>query len=332
MRLNHPDYTKLVIEEYKKKRANNELSPLLAQSTPANIRRECLNVYQERYHKKDEGMLRAFFGPSEQGRPFLQLIRDFEADRFRPLDNYLKGNTEKTDDKNLELLAWLIDFQHRPYVFDKNVFLNEEELSLIDQATNGGERKSTDPDEDEDFQKKSEEPRDFLRKEMNGESVENKKKTIILSNISKNKTDKNRSKKAIIIFLILIICIAGTYVIWQQQNKNAIIGKESVGCMYWANDHYEKVPCNEKGKGLIWPLDEDKMKSFKRITQEDTITEKSIGVIYYITINSKKEYYTTNGGHPVYVTRNLKVLSPYIFENYLRKKEALGKDSLAIKK
>src|SRR5882757_1800934 len=141
MRLNHPDYIKLVIEAYKKKRSNTDLSLSLAQSTPAKIKRECLYVYKERYDKTDEQLLRTFFGSAEHGRHFLQLIRGFDADKFKPLDNYLKGITEKTDDKNVELLAWLIDFQHRPYVFDKNVFLSEEELSVIGQPKNDTEKK-----------------------------------------------------------------------------------------------------------------------------------------------------------------------------------------------
>ena len=93
MRLDHADYIKLVIETYHKKRANNELSPLLAQSTPANIRKACLNTYQQRYDKKDEQVLIAFFGPAELGTQFLNVIQDCETNKFKPLDNYLKGKS-----------------------------------------------------------------------------------------------------------------------------------------------------------------------------------------------------------------------------------------------
>ena len=136
MRLTQPDYIKLVKAAYYKKQANNELSPLLARSTPANIRQECLNVYKERYDRKDEQVLRAFFGPAESGKQILQTIEKFETEKFKPLDNYLKGNTEKTDDKNLGLLAWLIDFQYRPFVFGMEVTLNEDERSIIGRSEN----------------------------------------------------------------------------------------------------------------------------------------------------------------------------------------------------
>jgi len=158
MRLSHPDYIKLVIEAYKKKRSNTDLSLSLAQSTPAKIKRECLYVYKERYDKTDEQLLRTFFGSAEHGRHFLQLIRGFDADKFKPLDNYLKGITEKTDDKNVELLAWLIDFQHRPYVFDNNVILSDEEKTLIGKSTNNpGEIQIRQESEENDLQKKVEE-------------------------------------------------------------------------------------------------------------------------------------------------------------------------------
>ncbi len=332
MRLSHPDYIKLVIEAYNKKRANNELSPLLAQSTPSKIRQECLNVYKERYDKKDDQILRAFFGPAEH-RQFLHLIREFETDRFRPLDNYIKGSTEKTDDRNLELLAWLIDFQHRPYVFDKNFSLSDEEILLIDRSANDLQKKEAGlTPEDESLQKKRAEPGNILKKEPHEEQAENKKEvSILLDTISQNNTGKNKYKRAVIVFLILIVCAGGIYAVWQQkQGKLIMMGNASAGCMYWSEDHYEPVPCNEESKGrLILPLNKEKMKNFKRITKEDTITEKSIGVIYCISIGGGTEYYTTGGNHPVYVTRPLKLLSRYMFERHLRKKEVLVKDSLA---
>jgi hypothetical protein len=316
MRLSHPDYIKLVIEAYNKKRANNTLSLLLVQSTPAKIRQACLHVYKELYDKKeeqilrkDEQVLRDFFGPAEHGKQFLQLIREFETDKFRPLDNYLKGNTEKTDNTNLELLAWLINFQHRPYSFDKNFQLSDEELSLI---RNNGRSQTISKLGGEELQREG---------EVLYNSLKNAQDEVLDKNTVKNKA-KERSKRAVIFFLILIICTGGIYTIWQQKDKQITMGNTNASCMYWADDHYEKVPCNEDRKDrLILPLNEEKRKNFKRITKEDTITEKSIGIIYYLKNEGKIEYFTTGGNHPVYVTRSLKVLSSHMFDTYLRKKE-----------
>jgi hypothetical protein len=335
MRLNYPDYIKLVTETYKKKRANSELSLLLAQSTPAKIRQVCLHVYKEQYDKKnqqilrkDEQVLRDFFGPAEPGKQFLQLIREFETDKFRPLDNYLKGNTEKTDDSNLELLAWLINFQHRPYSFDKNFQLTDEELYLI---KDNGEKQTESMTDIIGLQEKKEAPETFLEKETKEVPCQIEEELgIPLNANSKNNKAKKRSKRAVIFFLILIICTGCIYTIWQRRDKQIIMGNTNTGCMYWANNHYEKVPCNEQSKGrLILPLNEEKWKNFKKITQEDTITEWSIGKVYYIKDSNTIKCYTEGGSYPEDVTRNLKPLSRHIFDKYLRKKEIPNKDSLA---
>ncbi|MGE9310792.1 hypothetical protein ACLOAU_04080 [Niabella sp. CJ426] len=41
-------------------------------------------------------------------------IKRFDIDKFKPLQNFLKKPVN-TREKNIELLAWLIDFKFRPY-------------------------------------------------------------------------------------------------------------------------------------------------------------------------------------------------------------------------
>ncbi len=326
MRLKHPDYIKLIIEAYNKKRAGNELSPLLAQSTPANIKRECANVYQERYEKKDEPMLRAFFGPEEHGRKFLAAIQGFDIDRFRPLNKYLKNPDENgISDRNLELLAWLIDFKYRPFVFGMEVILAEDERAVIERTTSKAEGGETDPGPIDKEEGKSDtnigEENNPLPKGNDEDSIIDTKKPEVFSMPNPiGNPQKNTRKKAVIILSIPVILFLGTYFIWQHQKS---------GCMYWTGDHYEEVPCNEEPKGrLILPLNEEKMNGFRKITRKDTITDWSIGKVYYIKNNNTIEYYTGGGNHPVNITDTLKVLSRYMFEKYLSKKETPDKDSL----
>lgn len=328
MRLNHPDYIKLVTEVYRKKRANNRLSPLLTQSTPANLKKECLNVYRERYDKKDDQTLRAFFGVAEHGRQFLQLIRGFETDKFKPLDNYLKGNTERTEDKNIELLAWLIDFEHRPYLFDNNVLLSDEELSLI---RNSGEKQAELEPGKNSLQENEEAIMLLHETEMDGVPGNNKSETTIpLNAVPKiNIAAKEKSKRAAIIFLILIICAGGLYTIWQQKHGKQVMGNGNTVCAYWVYDHYEEVPCSEETKGRhILLMNPEKIKSFRKITQQDTITEWSIGKLYYIKDSNIIKCYTEPGNFPEDVNRKLKVLSRRIFEKYLSKNLASEKEVL----
>lgn len=321
MRLDHADYIKLLIESYRKKKASNELSSLLARSTPARIRRECINVFRERYEKRDENTLRAFFGPAENERKLLQSIEHFNTDKFRPLDKYLKGGTEKTEDINVELLAWLIDFKYRPYNYDMNVILNDAELSIL------GKSEETDPAPPTLSRPKE-------TNEANGQTstnsvnipsmdpevqqeTENKGKgTLSLTQFTRGARKAMSGRAAV---LGLIISLGGIFALWKPGVfSQLVLRNPNQGCMYWADDHYEKVGCNEETEGrLLLPFNENKMKNFRKITREDTITEWSIGRIYYLKTNNEIECFTTGGYHPVQTTRSLKKLSRNMFEKYI---------------
>lgn len=312
MRLHYPDYIRLVKQAYKEKRAGNELSPLLYKPTPANLRKECLNVFQERYTNRDEQTIRAFFGT---GKPFLQLIRDFETDKFRPLDNYLKENTENTDAANLELLAWLIDFRHRRWAYDKDFQLSDEELYFLEHNC-----------------KKEKEDKEMavalLEQPAEEDSAPAQEKLAppFVGGPPAGKA-KKKSKRLVIILLLLIIGAGGSYAVWKQWNSANMV------CVYWLDDHYEQVPCNEDPKGrMIITMNAEKVKHFKRITRLDTVTAWSVGRVYYIMDSKTIKLYTEAGKYPEDLKRSLRVLSQYMYETYLSSKDSLAKDSLRSEK
>ncbi|MFN4314014.1 MAG: hypothetical protein ACK4E0_06965 [Chitinophagaceae bacterium] len=291
MQLDHIDYIKLVTQSYYRKRDSNELSLLLTKPTPAKIRQACVHTYRERYNPKDEKALTDFFGPAAPGKKFIELMEATEADRFKPLDNYLKGNTEKTDDRNLELLAWLIDFPHRPHRFQKMTLLSEEERKILDKEEAGiNEIAST-----------------FSVAAVNPVAPALAPAT------------KKGLKKSWLILLLAIL--SGTvYWYWQERDSNEqSFGAMLTGCMYWQDDRYVQSPCNEEQKGrLLLPLNSGRMESFRRITREDTITARSIGKVHYIKRNGTIEYYTQAGQHPIEVTKKLHPLTWYMYNKYLR--------------
>ena len=108
------NFQQQVIVEYARKRDARALSLNLMQPTRSGLREECLHVYAEKGHPKDAAVLRLFFGPIETGDDYVQRIRNFDVDKFRPLVNFLKDQTLNTQDKNIELLAWLIGFNTEP--------------------------------------------------------------------------------------------------------------------------------------------------------------------------------------------------------------------------
>jgi len=111
------DYRNRVILTYKEKKESGELSPNLTHPTPAMLKKECLEVLNSRFEKKDEPFIKSLFNSGTESNDYSSAIRRFDVDRFRPLNNFLKEATEEPEHQNVELLAWLINFEPRPYNF-----------------------------------------------------------------------------------------------------------------------------------------------------------------------------------------------------------------------
>jgi len=112
-----------------KKKALCLLSINLEHSTPANLRNECLVLFKHGLKKRDESTLKSFFELPLEKELKPGAIRKFEISKFKPLNNFLHGSTHATSDKNIELLAWLIDFPHRPY-FQYKYTIEKEKKGL----------------------------------------------------------------------------------------------------------------------------------------------------------------------------------------------------------
>jgi hypothetical protein len=305
------DYTALVLKAYEERRDANRLSQRLMHPTTANIKQECVYVYTERIKKGEEetNTLRSFFGIPPEGKNFGYVIERCKPDRFRPLQSFIKGEIKNPASVSVELLAWLIDFTPRPLARAQALFGNTIVLD-----NDAGSIKAN-----KDLSKTDSDDRNL----QDGVKVEREEISMTKKQEAKNPTnnlDNKKLRRAIIIGLIAIFLLGGTYLIWKKEkSKQMAFGNVSSECMYWAEDHYEAMPCNEERKDrLKLPMDQEKMKSFKKILREDTITEKCIGKIYYIKINGKTEYYTSGGNHPIDVTRSLKPLSKHMYDTYFR--------------
>ncbi|MCP9751546.1 hypothetical protein, partial [Ferruginibacter sp. HRS2-29] len=279
----------LVKAEYERKSANDELPRFRVKSTTAKLKDECVAVFKSRYHLKDEQTLKNYFDVANDETVSLQLIRRIEPDKFKALDKYLKGEPETTNERNVELLAWLIDFKHRPFFPGKDFQLTDEEKAIIStpKSPPGGTKtlpynkpKDTIPGVRDDIKVKE-------KKEVSG--------GLFFS-------------RPVMIFLIAFIGVGILYTIYLATNQQT-------GCMYWSGDQYVPIDCNEEPLGrLFLPLDPKKVKYFERITRKDTITEQSIGKIYYIKDKKQIDYYTYSGNYPQDLNRYVKRLSRYIFD------------------
>lgn len=295
------DYKALVVQDYNQKKIANVLSPRLAQPTPAKLKKECIFICRERFDKRDEKALTTFFERSGDAKTFVQIIQRCETDRFRPLVNFLRNPTINTEDKNIELLAWLIDFKSRPYEIGKTYRANSQDVIREEQEAIDNT--------------------DRPRQASSGQLTYNieAKEVPEIKPIVYGKPYKSLKNKSLIAALIVIIVVAIGFYFPKKNNKQGTSTSDSAKCMYWTGDHYELVSCTQKrGDTLVVGLDSVRLVQIRRITIPDTITYQSIGKVWYIKRAGKLEFYTAGGQHPVYPHIMLRPITGYIIDKYIK--------------
>ncbi len=325
-----PDYERLVLEDYLQKRTANKLPLNLSMPSPARLKEECERVCMERFERKDEAVIRAFFGRSGDRKESLKIIQDSNIDSFRPLGKYLRtGGITKPEPKNIELLAWLIDFQDRPFILGKRYLSKEVVGSTI---------KMNLPIEDYSD--------DLIRGQHNPEPVA--EVNIIGASKPVQATENNGSDEegartvsenaasvlkvlpawrywnAVVASALLLLAWIAGFQSWDKK-ENVMLSSGNGGCMYWAGDHYQPIPCHQKVPNtLVLALDTLLVKHFRKITQPDTITNRAIGWVWYSKIHNVLEYFTSDGEHPVVIGRRLKPITEYMIEKHIKQGIASG--------
>jgi hypothetical protein len=293
------DYQLLVLQEYERRKAVGDLSHRMLHLTPGRLKEECKAVCNQRYDRKDEKTLEDFFGPGGDKAAWLKVLKGFETDKFRPLVNFLRGSTSAPDPKNVELLAWLIDYNPRPHEFGR--IYNTNSAHIPDMERDKLPKNSSEKEEEAGSAE---------------ESVQNRKNETPAPGISPKPAPGFGKRKIIMAAIILAIAIAGIYGGWRKSATDVMTGPQ--GCMYWAGDHYQQVSCGQKlGDTLVIALDPEKLNYFKKITRPDTITENSIGRLWCVRFNGNYEFYTSGGFHPINQGLRLKPLTDFIIRKYI---------------
>jgi hypothetical protein len=288
------DYELAVLQDYSEKKAKGELWSNMMHPTPGKLKKESLAVFDRRYHRKDEVTLRSFFDITGDTDTFRPAIKRWETDKFRPPNLVLNKGTQRTDEKNIELLAWLIDFQPRPYA----VWLKDrkEKKDLLLEQQEG----------------KTEEPQPNEQENNDGIAI-----PVGQPPKRPDNPDKRFPYRQVFTYaaIIIVIVLTGYFFLLHRPSSGG-------NCMYWTGDHYERIACNVRPDDTtvsVIALDSNKWVHFKRITRADTLTAASVGKVWYININGAIEYYTAPGEHPVYPDRRLLPLTVYILNKYPRK-------------
>ena len=308
------DYKKLVWEYYQKRLKAEELPLCLINPSPAKVREECLNVCGERFSKRDVQSLREFFGPVTGEEEVQQAIDLIDIDRFRPLVNYLTGETKDTSDRNIVLLAWLIDFPLRPYVMGMKLPLNVDELPMkklsleqesglagimTPQQLTGESGSQTNPD------------------------ITPPAENLIAASVSSTRNNLLRPRWIIPALLALVSVMGFSIYKFRSTEQPAVqfIGN-SGSCLLWEEVQYKLIPCDQAPPGsIIIPADSNLLNNFKRVTRTDTITLKSERKLWYLKRNNQLEVFTAPGNHPEEPHRKLRPLTAYMINKYLLSKK-----------
>lgn len=329
------DYKQEVILTYKKRRDEGKLPHNLQYFTPANLKKECLVVFPDRYAKNDEETFKSLLNVKRNSaEEYLKEVTESNPDIFKPLCNFLKGGTVNTQERNIspkgtvttqerniELLAWLIDFQPRPHLpADMSQVVKSEWESSVNK-------------EEEPAKKEPEENKTVDIVEETKEEFSESASTLTVNGFLDNRSLDNDQKtgngkfgfprkfnKAVISFFAAFIIVGGSYFFYDKSSQ----------CMYWNGNEYQTVACDQKIEGAnILPKDNFRLKQLKRIKNVSEITRGDIGKIYYSKVNRKVEFYTTGGvdvdtsgiENPTDSRKRLLPLTEHMYTEYVESKQ-----------
>lgn len=122
-------------------------------------------------------------------------------------------------------------------------------------------------------------------------------------------------KRLIIYMLISLGVVIGGYFVYDYL-AHRLTGSER--CMYWDDDHYQPIDCNEKlPHGQSQPIVRQLVTGLKRITKPDTLTPYSVRKVWYIQYNGKVEFFTAEGLYPPDTSRRLLPMTDHILKKYV---------------
>ncbi|MFV8379360.1 hypothetical protein [Flavobacterium sp. LB3R33] len=287
---------KITFEEYKsaikgqyEENKNVDVSGILLNPTPAQLRNLCLMIFDNSLSKSDENIFKLFFNVKEE-QSIRKCIANYDIARFRPIISFLKGEKDSENTTRIELTAILVDFNPRPY---SKYLLNGKIItgSTIAVAS--------------------------LEKEMESEIDYFSAESWVKKAVEPENNVRIMNKKVIILTVFLSLFFMGYTV------KNLIFPEKE--CMKWEGDHYEAVDCKNEKLGisqleLIIPIDENIMKLNKLDSNRKiNFFKNDKPLVWYCKHDGVVELFNTPGFHPE-TGKPLKPITKYIIKKYNLKK------------
>ena len=287
--------SKITFEEYKsaiktkyQSSKMEDVSGILLNPSPAQLRNLCLIHFDNSLSINDENTMRFFFQVKE-GEDLRRAIEKFEIARFRPIISFLMGEIDSDNSGRIELAAILVDLEKRPY----SRFLKEKPV---------------------------EKPLKFINEDINESNPKDKQVMDAGQEIKSGYLTNSLSKlKIAYIFSFLSILSLLCIFIWNFKDED--------DCMVWNKDHYEEVSCDmvSNKMSLVSPIvtkrEENIISNFKKIKVCDTTSFFKLGkpcVWYGKSFEGNYDCFTAPGLHPE-TGKTLKPITQYIVDKYLLK-------------
>lgn len=251
----------------------------LKKLTDASIKRECQELFKKKNNRSDQQVLRNFLNLKEEDDIAIAL-RKADAGKFKTIGSLLKNSTSKPRLETLDITAWLL-----------NVKLVNEVL----------------PTDEVKREEESDTKQDPPKKE--GDPPEEKP------------APSNRMLRNAVISFCLPLIFIGAYFFRELNPKEIIIRmpKSNEKCMYWANDHYEPIACEDtlnNSRKLI-DLNLQELVNLRKINRPDTLTVDHLGTIWYRKINNKLHLFTSSGRLPSDTNKVLLPLTEHMFSEHV---------------
>lgn len=134
------------LEEYKKAvrlkyetEKNGDYSSFLFNPSRAKLRDLCSELFKQNLNVEDLKTFSLFFG-FEYNLDNLKKLRD-QKDKFRPIENFFKGETDLSDIEGINIAAILVDFKPRPFsrFIKQHVVFNTTEENSVEVKESGNE-------------------------------------------------------------------------------------------------------------------------------------------------------------------------------------------------
>ncbi|MBC7525174.1 MAG: hypothetical protein H7239_12135 [Flavobacterium sp.] len=274
-------YKKAIRVKFEEEKTKEYSSFLLVPSR-AKLRQLCTERFKDNDNIDDLKSFAIFFGFEFEfgNKNKLQTA----TDKFRPIETFLKSETDLVDIEGINMAAVLVDFQPRP--FKKFTKLNSDDLVEEVKSSNIGKSK------------------------MN-ELVQNKEKPVFVKNDT-TISSKGNLKQKVGIGSLVVLVLFGVKSMFLKEKE----------CMEWKEDHYELVDCESENLGfantkIIKHYNEIEFNRRELMVCDSTkFFNGDKPIIWYSKKNNVLQFFNMDGENPENGAE-LKKVSRHIIDKYV---------------